>query len=50
MLSTLAYYLYKELHEADKNLGEMKQHLGEGGFFEPTPYWDSDRSHDRTWS
>ena len=28
----------------------VKQHLGEGGFFEPTPYWDSDRSHDRTWS
>jgi L-alanine-DL-glutamate epimerase-like enolase superfamily enzyme len=28
----------------------VKQHLGEGGFFEPTPYWDTDRSHDRTWS
>jgi len=28
----------------------VKQHLGEGGFFEPTPYWDNDRSHDRTWS
>jgi DNA-directed RNA polymerase beta subunit len=24
-------FLYKELHEADKNLGEMKKHLGDGG-------------------
>ncbi len=28
----------------------VKQHLAEPGFFEPTPYWDKDRSNDRLWS
>jgi L-alanine-DL-glutamate epimerase-like enolase superfamily enzyme len=28
----------------------VKQHLGEGGFFEPTPEWDKDRSNDRLFS
>lgn len=28
----------------------VKQHLGEGGYFEPTPQWDTDRSHDRLFS
>ena len=28
----------------------MKQHLLEPGYFEPTPEWDKERSHDRTWS
>src|SRR3984893_16579062 len=28
----------------------MKQHLREPGFFEPTPEWDKERSHDRLWS
>lgn len=28
----------------------MKQHLGEPGYFEPTPQWDKERSHDRLWS
>jgi L-alanine-DL-glutamate epimerase-like enolase superfamily enzyme len=27
-----------------------KQHLAEPGYFEPTPYWDKDRSNDRLWS
>ena len=27
-----------------------KQHLLEPGYFEPTPEWDKERSHDRTWS
>jgi L-alanine-DL-glutamate epimerase-like enolase superfamily enzyme len=27
-----------------------KQHLAEPGYFEPTPYWDQDRSNDRLWS
>ena len=27
-----------------------KRHLAEPGYFEPTPYWDTDRSHDRLWS
>lgn len=28
----------------------VKQHLLEPGYFEPTPYWDKDRSNDRLWS
>ncbi len=28
----------------------VKQHLAEPGYFEPTPYWDKDRSNDRHWS
>jgi L-alanine-DL-glutamate epimerase-like enolase superfamily enzyme len=28
----------------------MKQHLLEPGYFEPTPEWDKERSHDRLWS
>jgi L-alanine-DL-glutamate epimerase-like enolase superfamily enzyme len=28
----------------------VKQHLAEPGYFEPTPYWDKDRSNDRLWS
>lgn len=28
----------------------VKRHLAEPGFFEPTPAWDQDRSHDRLWS
>jgi L-alanine-DL-glutamate epimerase-like enolase superfamily enzyme len=28
----------------------FKQHLSEPGYFEPTPQWDKERSHDRTWS
>jgi L-alanine-DL-glutamate epimerase-like enolase superfamily enzyme len=28
----------------------VKQHLGEPGFFEPTPQWDKTRSNDRLWS
>jgi L-alanine-DL-glutamate epimerase-like enolase superfamily enzyme len=28
----------------------MKQHLDEPGYFEPTPDWNKDRSHDRLWS
>lgn len=28
----------------------VKQHLGEPGYFEPTPEWNRERSHDRTWS
>ncbi len=28
----------------------VKQHLGEGGYFEPTPQWDKDRSNDRLFS
>jgi L-alanine-DL-glutamate epimerase-like enolase superfamily enzyme len=27
-----------------------KQHLFEPGYFEPTPQWDKDQSHDRWWS
>ncbi len=27
-----------------------KQHLGEPGWFEPTPQWDRERSADRLWS
>ena len=27
-----------------------KQHLLEPGYFEPTPQWDKERSHDRLWS
>jgi L-alanine-DL-glutamate epimerase-like enolase superfamily enzyme len=28
----------------------MRQHLMEPGYFEPTPEWDKERSHDRLWS
>jgi L-alanine-DL-glutamate epimerase-like enolase superfamily enzyme len=28
----------------------VKPHLGEGGFFAPTPQWDKERSWDRLWS
>ena len=28
----------------------VKEHLGEPGYFEPTPQWNVDRSNDRTWS
>jgi L-alanine-DL-glutamate epimerase-like enolase superfamily enzyme len=28
----------------------VKQHLGEPGFFEPTPQWNVDRTNDRQWS
>ena len=28
----------------------VKKHLGEPGYFEPTPQWDKERSHDRLWS
>ena len=28
----------------------VKQHLGEPGYFEPTPDWNRDRSNDRLWS
>jgi L-alanine-DL-glutamate epimerase-like enolase superfamily enzyme len=28
----------------------LKQHLGEGGYFEPTPQWNVDRTNDRLWS
>ncbi len=28
----------------------VKQHVGEGGYFEPTPQWDKERSWDRLWS
>ena len=28
----------------------VKKHLLEPGYFEPTPQWDRDRSHDRLWS
>lgn len=28
----------------------VKQHLGEPGYFEPTPQWNTDRSNDRLWS
>jgi L-alanine-DL-glutamate epimerase-like enolase superfamily enzyme len=28
----------------------IKQHLVEPGYFEPTPEWDKERSHDRLWS
>lgn len=28
----------------------VKQHVREGGYFEPTPEWDKERSHDRLWS
>ena len=28
----------------------VKQHLGDPGFFEPTPQWDVDRTNDRLWS
>ena len=28
----------------------VKQHLGEGGYFEPTPQWNVDRTNDRHWS
>jgi L-alanine-DL-glutamate epimerase-like enolase superfamily enzyme len=28
----------------------IKQHLREPGYFEPTPEWNNERSHDRLWS
>jgi L-alanine-DL-glutamate epimerase-like enolase superfamily enzyme len=28
----------------------VKRHLREPGYFEPTPEWDNERSHDRLWS
>ncbi len=28
----------------------VREHLGEPGFFEPTPEWDNERSWDRLWS
>ena len=28
----------------------VKQHLREPGYFDPTPEWDKERSHDRLWS
>jgi L-alanine-DL-glutamate epimerase-like enolase superfamily enzyme len=28
----------------------VKQHLGEPGYFEPTPQWNVDRTNDRLWS
>ncbi len=28
----------------------IKQHLGEPGYFEPTPEWDKERANDRLWS
>jgi len=34
-----------ELNEA-----EIRKHLAEPGYFEPTPQWDKDRSNDRLWS
>ena len=27
-----------------------KEHVSEGGYFEPTPEWDKERSWDRLWS
>jgi L-alanine-DL-glutamate epimerase-like enolase superfamily enzyme len=32
------------------NEAVVKQHLMEPGYFEPTPYWDVDRTNDRLWS
>ncbi len=32
------------------NEDAVKQHLGEGGYFQPTPDWDKDRTNDRLWS
>jgi L-alanine-DL-glutamate epimerase-like enolase superfamily enzyme len=32
------------------NEAVIKQHLGEPGYFEPTPEWTRDRSNDRLWS
>lgn len=32
------------------NDGVVKQHLLEPGYFEPTPEWNNERSHDRLWS
>jgi L-alanine-DL-glutamate epimerase-like enolase superfamily enzyme len=34
----------------DLNEEEIKKHLAEPGYFEPTPQWDKDRSNDRLWS
>lgn len=28
----------------------VRQHLAHSGYFEPTPEWDQERSHDRLWS
>jgi L-alanine-DL-glutamate epimerase-like enolase superfamily enzyme len=32
------------------NEAAVKLHLSEPGYFEPTPNWNRERSHDRTWS
>jgi L-alanine-DL-glutamate epimerase-like enolase superfamily enzyme len=32
------------------NEAVVKQHLAEPAYFEPTPEWDKERSHDRLWS
>ncbi len=32
------------------NEAVVKQHLGEGGYFEPTEQWNIDRTNDRLWS
>ena len=32
------------------NEAVVKQHLGEPGYFEPTPQWNQDRTNDRLWS
>jgi len=32
------------------NEAVVKQHLGEPGYFEPTPQWNTERSADRLWS
>jgi len=34
----------------DLNEAEIRKHLAEPGYFEPTPQWDKDRSNDRLWS
>jgi L-alanine-DL-glutamate epimerase-like enolase superfamily enzyme len=34
----------------DLNEAEIRKHLAEPGYFEPTPEWDKDRSNDRLWS
>jgi hypothetical protein len=28
----------------------VRKLVKEGGYFEPTPQWDKERSHDRLWS
>ena len=34
----------------DLNEAEIRKHLADPGYFEPTPEWDKDRSNDRLWS